>query len=382
MASVYGDAGGAVLNHLTRRHFFTSLAGLGIGLPALRRIGWTAPVNRPLFVTGKVLAAVREEITAKAWEVLQAGGSPLDAAEKGVNLDEFDPRDPNVGYGGDPNEEGFLQLDASVMSGPEGTAGAVGALENIKTPCSVARVVMERTDHLLLVDKGALKFAKMQGFKEEDLLTDEARRHWRDWKENLNPRDYYNPPKPKPKKETSDGREGVLDYDARFDLDSISVLVLDASGDLAAVNSTVDHHYKIVGRVGDSAIIGAGIYADNAVGAAGVTGHGEEAIRVGASLLAVEKMRQGLSPQRACRFVCQRIVDRNAGRPLLNLKVIALNKNGEYGCCAMRGVIDEKTKKLTGQGFFVQDGRGPRLEAGEALLPPMTKAELDSLPWR
>jgi len=371
-----------MFSELTRRRFFSSLAGAGLGLPLLRRIGFAAPVNRPLVVTSKTLAAVREEITAKAWEVLQGGGSPLDAAEKGVNLDELDPRDPNVGYGGDPNEEGFLQLDASVMSGPEGTAGAVGALENIKTPCSVARVVMDRTDHVLLVGEGALKFAKMQGFKEEDLLTDEARRNWREWKENLNPRDYYNPPKPKPKKQTTGGREGELDYDARFDLDSISVLVLDAGGDMAAVNSTVGHHYKIVGRVGDSAIIGAGIYVDNAVGAAGVTGHGEEAIRVGASLLAVEKMRQGLSPLQACRFVCQRIVDRNAGRPLLNLKVIALNKIGEYGCCSVRGVIDGKTKKLTGQGFFVHDGRGQRLEPGDALLPPMTKEELDSLPWR
>ena len=173
-----------------------------------------------------------------------------------------------------------------------------------------------------------------------------------------------------------------LDYDARFDLDSISVLVLDANGDIAAVNSTVGHHFKIVGRVGDSAQIGAGIYVDNAIGAAGVTGHGDEAVRVGASLLAVEKMRQGFSPLRACRFVCQRIVDRNNGKPMLNLKVIALNKAGDYGCCSVRGVMDEKTRKIAGQGFTVQDARGHRLEPGDALMPPMTKEEIASLPWR
>jgi N4-(beta-N-acetylglucosaminyl)-L-asparaginase len=359
------------------------MVGCGVALPILRKIGFAAPVNRPLIVTSKTLAGVREDVTGKAWGVLQAGGSPLDAAEKAVNVAELDPRDTSVGYGGDPNEEGFLQLDASVMSGPDGnTAGAVAALENIKTPCSVARLVMERTDHVLLVGKGALKFAKMQGFKEEDLLTDEARIHWRDWKENLNPRDYYNPPKAKPKKETIGGREGVLDYAARFDLDTITVLVLDANGDIAGVTSTVGHHFKIVGRVGDSAVIGAGLYVDNAVGAAGCTGHGEESIRVGASLLTVERMREGMSPQEACRSVCGRVVERNGGKPMLNLKLVALNKNGAYGCCAVRGGMDAKTKKITGPGFFLQEARGPRLEAGEALLPPMTKEELEKVPWR
>ena len=134
-------------------------------------------------------------MTTTAWEVLQSGGSPLDAAEKALNVSELDPRDPTVGYGGDPDEEGFQQLDACVMSGPDNNdAATVAALENIKTPCSVARLVMERTDHLLLVGKGALKFARMQGFKEEDLLTEEARKHWADWRENLSKRDYYHPP--------------------------------------------------------------------------------------------------------------------------------------------------------------------------------------------
>lgn len=284
--------------------------------------------NRPLIITSKTNPYVREAVTTTAWQVLQGGGSPLDAAEKAVNVSELDPRDPTVGYGGDPNEEGFHQLDACVMSGPDNNdAGAVAALENIKTPCSVARLVMERTDHLLLVGKGALKFARMYGFKEENLLTEEARGHWANCRENLSARDYYHPPRKKYKPE-----EGG----------TITVLALDANGDMAGATSTVGHHFKIVGRVGDSAIIGAGLYVDNDVGAAGATGHGEESIKVCASFLTVEKMREGMSCQEACNYVCQRVVDRHNGKPFFNLKIVALNKNGEYSCCSVRGVINDE----------------------------------------
>ena len=357
---------------IKRRSFFAGLVGAGLGGTWRRspsaRLARPSPPRRPLVVTSKTNPYVKEAVTAAAWEVLRNGGSPLDAAEKSVNVSELDPRDPSVGYCGDPNEEGFLQLDASVMDGARGNiAGAVAALENIKTPSSVARVVMERTDHLLLVGKGALKFAKMHGFKEEDLLTDEARRHWRDWKENLSGRDYYLPP------------------DKRFKPEgggTINVLVLDAKGDMAGVTSTVGHRFKLVGRVGDSPVIGAGLYVDNAVGAAGATGHGEESIKVCASFLAVEKMRDGLSPLDACRAVCQRVVDRHQGRPLFGLKIVALNKSGDYGCCSIRGQNDPATKKVVGLGFSVHDAQGHRTEPGLALLPPMTEAERSSVPWR
>jgi N4-(beta-N-acetylglucosaminyl)-L-asparaginase len=358
---------------ITRRKFFTSTAGIGISIPflssrALVSLEKKNKGNRPLIVTSKTNPFVKERVTTTAWEVLQKGGSPLDAAEKGTNVSELDPRDASVGYGGDPNEEGVLQLDASVMSGPDNNnAGAVAALENIKTPCSVARLVMERTDHLLLVGRGALKFAKMHGFKEENLLTEEARQHWVEWKENLSERDYYHPPRKK-----DDPEEGG----------TINVLVLDANGDIAGVTSTVGHHFKIVGRVGDSPIIGAGLYVDNAVGAAGATGHGAESIKVCASFLAVEKMREGLSPEEACRFVCQRVSDRHNGKPMFSLKIVALNKVGEYGCCSLRGSIDKETEKLIGRGFSVHDSRGHRTEPGHALLPPMTEEERKSIPWR
>ncbi len=357
---------------ISRRGFFKGLAGLGISLPGFRKTGFAGRreagrVNRPLVVTSKTNRYVKETVTSTAWEVLLRGGSPLDAAIKATNVSELDPRDPTVGFGGDPNEEGFLQLDASVMSGPDYGAGAVAALENIKTPCSVARLVMERTDHLMLVGKGALKFAKMHGFKEEDLLTDEARQRWLEWKENLSERDYYHPPGKK--------------YD-REGGGTINVLVLDAAGDMAGVTSTVGHHFKIVGRVGDSPIIGAGLYVDNDVGAAGATGHGEESIKTCASFLVVEKMREGMSPAEACRYVCQRVADRHKGKPLFTLKLVALNKQGAYGCCSLRGRIDETSRKVVGSGFSVHDAAGHRTEAGDALLPPLTEEERNSIPWR
>jgi len=335
-------------------------------------------------VTSKTQPEVREKVTAAGMAALESGRA-LDAAEKAVNVSESDPLDATVGYGGDPNEEGFLQLDASIMSGRDGCAsGAVAALEHIRTPVSVARLVMERTDHGLLVGKGALKFAKMHGFKEEDLLTDQARDHWREWKENLNPRDYYLPPKDRRGGGAEKGTPRELEELRRRleDLDSITVLVLDGHGGMAGATSTVGHHFKIVGRVGDSPIIGAGLYVDNAVGAAGATGHGEEIVRHCATFHVVEKMRDGLSPQQACEYVCQRAIDRHDGRPMFNFKLVALSKSGEYGCCSIRGRLDDTQKQVVGQGFFVHDSRGARLEAGRGLLPPLTDEELAKLPWR
>lgn len=362
-----------VFKKISRRNFFTRAAGIGIGLPLIRKLGianmkTSGKVNRPLIVTSKTNPFVKEKVTTTAWEILRQGGTPMDAAEKAVNISELDPKDPTVGYGGSPNEEGVLQLDASVMSGPDNNnAGAVAALENIKTPCSIARLVMERTDHLFLVGKGALKFAKMHGFKEENLFTEEARKEWVEWKENLSDRDYYLSPRKKYKPEGGG---------------TINVLVLDANGDIAGVTSTSGHHFKLVGRVGDSPIIGAGLYVDNDIGAAGATGHGAESIKVCASFFTVEKMREGMSPLDACKFVCQRVVDRHNGKPLFTLKLVALNKNGQYGCYSIRGRIDKKTGALKGREFSVHDSRGHRTETGLALLPPLTEEERKSIPRR
>jgi N4-(beta-N-acetylglucosaminyl)-L-asparaginase len=225
---------------------------------------------------------------------------------------------------------------------------------------------MERTDHWLLVGRGALDFAKMHGFEEENLLTDQARQNWLRWKETLSDRDYYFPPRD-PDKPEGGG--------------TINVLAIDLNGDLAGVTSTVGHHFKIVGRVGDSPIIGAGLYVDNDVGAAGATGHGAEAVKMSASRIVVEKMREGFSPTEACRYVSGRVAERHGGRPMFGLKLVALNKSGDYGCCALRGRLGEDGA-VTGLGFCVRDAEGHRLEPGEALLPPLTQAELDAIPWR
>ena len=350
-----------------RRHFLGGVLGAPLAAGVRASVVQEQKPRRPLVVTSKTNRLVREEVTTIAWDILADSGTAMDAAEKATNLSERDPRDTTVGYGGDPNEEGFLQLDASVMNGADNNnLGAVAALENIKTPCSVARLVMERTDHWLLVGRGALRFAKMHGFEEENLLTEQARRHWLEWKETLSNRDYYLAPK-------GEKPEGG---------GTINVLTMDARGDIAGVTSTVGHHFKIIGRVGDSPIIGAGLYVDNAVGAAGATGHGEEAVKNSVSFLVVEKIRDGMSPQDACNFVCQRAVDRHGGRPLFNLKLVALNKAGDYGQCALRGLKSKGPEGFTGLGYCVHDETGHRYEAGEALLPPMTQAEIDSIPWR
>jgi N4-(beta-N-acetylglucosaminyl)-L-asparaginase len=357
-----------------RRSFLAALAASGVSLPwpwervqVLVTHAPPATPNRPLVVTSKTNHHTREAVTTEAWEILSRGGSAMDAAEKGTNVSELDPRDTSVGYGGHPNEEGFLQLDASVMNGADNNnIGAVAALENIKTPCSVARYVMERTDHWLLAGAGALRFAKFHGFKEENLLTDEARKNWVRWKENLSTSDYYLPPRDEHKPEGGG---------------TINVLTLDAAGNIAGVTSTVGHHFKIVGRVGDSPIIGAGLYVDNAIGAAGATGHGEESVKVAASFLAVEKMREGLSPEAACRYVCERVVSRHSGKPMFGLKLVALDKQGRYGCCALRGRLDE-AGQVVGLGFAVHDGRGHRMEPGLAVLPPLTTEERAALPPR
>ncbi len=344
---------------LSRRRFLSGIVRAGVALPIAARApsaAAQAAPNQPLVVTSKTNRFVREEITTTAWDMMQRGGSAMDAAERATNVSERGPRDATVGYGGDPNEDGFLQLDAAVMNGADdNNIGAVAALENIKTPSSIARLVMDRTDHWLLVGRGALRFATMHGFKEEELLTDEARQHWLEWKENLSNRDYYFPP-----------RDPAEPFGG-----TINVLTLDRNGDIAGVTSTVGHHFKLVGRVGDSPIIGAGLYVDNAVGAAGATGHGEECVKNCGSFLVVKKMREGLSPQAACEAVCQRVLERHNGRPMFNLKFVALDKQGRYGCGALRRL-----------GFSVHDAAGHRVEEGAALLPSLTQAEIDALPWR
>lgn len=279
----------------------------------------------------------------KAMEIIKAGGDCLDAVISGVNIVEDDPEDMSVGYGGLPNEDGVVELDSSVMYGPTHRAGAVAAIRNIKNPSKVARAVMERTDHVLIVGSGALRFAKAHGFKEMDLLTDAARERWLKWKENLSDKDDWVPAPTQPDEDTgellpsSDWSEYVREYG------TINCDALDMHGNIAGVTTTSGLSYKIPGRVGDSPIIGAGLYADNKVGACGSTGRGEANLINCNCVMVVEHMRAGKSPEEACLKVCERIVDHNRldrlkdadGRPNFNVKFYALNVKGEFGAAAV-----------------------------------------------
>ena len=277
-----------------------------------------------------------EDVLKPGWDILRKNGSLLDAIEKSANVTELDPRDTSVGYGGLPNEDGVVQLDASIMYGPNHNCGSVAALEGIKTPSSVARLVMERTDHIHLVAEGAQNFARMHGFKVENLLTESTRKIWVKWKENLSDKDDYFPP--------ADGN-----YDQERTTGTINILAVDKNSDIAGITTTSGLAWKIPGRVGDSPIIGAGLYLDNEVGAVAATGRGEEMIRSCGSFLGVELMRNGRSPQEACEDVCKRIIDINGGPSKVdfNDKIVALSKSGEVGCASIRGKKGQEPEVAT-----------------------------------
>lgn len=255
--------------------------------------------------------------------ILKSGGNTLDAVVEGVALVEDDPEDEGVGYGGLPNADGEVELDASVMYGPTSAAGAVGALKFIRNPAKVARLVMLRTNRVFLVGEGALRFALAHGFQKENLLTEKSRLAWLKWKEELNNTDdWVAPPKPADSNEAEKGHG------------TINCLAIDSTGNISGVTTTSGLPFKMPGRVGDSPIIGAGLYVDNQVGAAGSTGNGEANIRVVGSHTVVELMRQGRTPLEACLECLKRVVDLYHGNPP-NLNFYALNKKGESAAAAI-----------------------------------------------
>lgn len=313
-----------------RRDFLQTLGLMGVGLPALGNILEKSYQPISVFESEPMLMCSRGEswgrkILEPAWNKLQETKNILDAVEAGTNVCELDPNDMSVGYGGLPNERGVVQLDASIMYGPTHKCGSVASLENIKTPCSVARLVMERTDHIMIVGPGALEFAKAHGFKEENLLTEAARLKWLEWKENLSDQDDWLPP--------ADGNYEMKERKRG----TVNVLGMGFQQDVAGITSTSGLFAKIPGRIGDSPIIGAGLYVDNEVGAAGATGRGEEVIRICGSYLLMEKMRSGMTPQAACEAVIERIVAINGGIKKIDfdVKMIAMNKKGEAGVASI-----------------------------------------------
>ncbi len=259
------------------------------------------------------------EANVAAWEVLTKNGRALDAVEAGVKIPEADPQERSVGLGGRPDRDGRVTLDACIMD-ENMNIGSVACLEHIVHPISVARAVMEKTPHVMLTGDGALQFALAQGFKKENLLTAESEAEWKDW---LKTSEY----KPKANIENHD---------------TIGMVALDMEGNFSGACTTSGMAFKMHGRVGDSPIIGAGLYVDNEVGAVTATGHGEEVIRIVGCHTVIELMRQGLAPELACKKAVERIINsakkRNKSLTELQIGFIAINKHGEHGAfCLQKG---------------------------------------------
>ena len=340
----------------SRRNFLKTMTGIGAAALTFPVLNLKAKFKESKSKQLPIIICSRGElwgkkVTTPGWQILEKGGNVLDAVEKSTNVVELNPEDLSVGYGGLPNELGVVQLDASIMYGPTHNCGAVAALENIKTPSSVARMVMERTDHIMLVGDDALNFALAHGFKKENLLSEKARIEWLRWKENLSDKDDWLPPK-----------DGIYQEKSR-QTGTINVLAVDEQGDIAGITSTSGLSYKVPGRVGDSPIIGAGLYVDNEVGAVGATGRGEEVIRTCGSYYVMELMRRGMTPQESCEEACLKIIRVNGGNENVkqlgfNDKFIAVNKNGDIGCAAIRGSkkYPPQLSLIEHTGFHVYNG--------------------------
>ena len=317
----------------TRRQFLVTsslaLAGTAItkSYPRIKNIG---TVKGPLCISTWSHGYVANKVSMK---VMQSGKTSLDAVELGLHTAENNPKVTSVGYGGFPDAEGNVTLDASIMNW-EGNAGTVGFLQEIKNPISVARLVMEKTPHVMLTGKGALQFALKNGFQKQNLLTPKAKEAWEHWKK---------------KKKT--------ELQKKENHDTIGLLAIDNKGNMSGGVSTSGLAYKTSGRVGDSPIIGAGLFVDNKVGGACSTGWGELAMKSVGSFLTVEKMREGYSPQKACEYVINRI----SKEPYFNNKQIcflAMNREGEFGAFSL----------YKGFAFGVADGQGNRLLKSDYLI--------------
>jgi N4-(beta-N-acetylglucosaminyl)-L-asparaginase len=284
---------------------------------------------------------------AAAWDVLKNKGRAVDAVEKGVHVPEADPKNQSVGLGGFPDRDGIVTLDACIMD-EFGNCGSVAALRNIVHPISVARLVMEKTPHVMLVGEGALKFALEQGFKEENLLTPQSEKDWKEWLKKSE----YNP---QINIENKSFRPDKLPGN-KLNHDTIGMLAMDAKGNLSGACTTSGMGFKMHGRVGDSPIIGAGLFVDNEVGAATSTGVGEEVIRNVGSFLVVELMRQGYSPEEACKAAVMRIIKKKPEIAKdIQVGFLAINKQGKYGAYAIQkgfsfAVCDKTDQKLLIKG--------------------------------
>jgi len=326
---------------MKRRNFIkrASLTGLGLAVvPTIISCETEDKKDKKAIATATpvlpiVVATWRfHNATKAAWEVLEKGGESIDAIEAGCRIEEADLKNTTVGNGATPDRDGNVTLDASIMS-KEGDYGAVVCMENIVHPISVARKVMEETPHVLLAGKGAEQFAVSQGFKRKNLLTKERKKAWEEWKVKSE----YKP---------------IINIENH---DTIGMLAIDKNGDISGGVTTSGLAYKMAGRVGDSAIIGSGLFIDNTVGGATATGMGEEVLKTVGSFLIVELMRQGSTPQEACEEAVKRIVTSNPNYKNFQVGYVALNKQGEYGSyCIHSGFGISKYQE--GKQTYVESG--------------------------
>jgi len=339
--------------NITRRRFVAGLSGVAAAAaaPAFGQAPTvlTRRTVKPVVIADLSGARFRnggpQNCVEKAFSMIASGADVLDALIAGVNIPELDPEETGIGYGGLPNAEGVVQLDACCMHGPRKRAGGVAALEGVRTPSRVARAVMDYTDHHLLVGKGAQDFARAMGFTiEPDLNTDKSRQLWLEWKRRSDPEHYLDP-----RKRGEAGyqaalqmvREGLIPEGSFWG--TINCDGIGPNGDICGVTTTSGLAWKIPGRAGDSPILGAGLYVDNDVGAAGSTGRGEANLYNLTSFLIVENMRRGMHPKDAgleglrrikANTVEKRLLNARA-EPAFNIRFFVLNKKGEYAGVAM-----------------------------------------------
>lgn len=342
---------------MRRREFFKTTAAAGLAAAAPATVFGSAPVMwiqnsvKPVVISSanghRFKNGGTQTCVEKAFSMIVAGSDVLDALIAGVNIVELDPEDSSVGYGGLPNADGVVQLDSSCMHGPLKRAGGVAALEGVRTPSLVAKAVMDSTDHHLLVGTGAQSFARSMGFKiEDDLNTEKSRRLWLEWKRRTDPEHYLDP-----KKRAEAGmkvglqmvKEGLIDPEHFWG--TINCDGINAKGEICGVTTTSGLAWKIPGRAGDSPILGAGLYVDQEVGAAGSTGRGEANLYNLTSFLIVEAMRRGMSPKDAGMEGLKRIkantiekrLLRPDGTPAFNISFYILNAKGEHAGVVMYG---------------------------------------------
>ena len=363
---------------IKRRDFMrnSAVAGLALAAPKTGPLGFptiftqsavkpivVASANGNRFKNGGNVTAVM-----KAFTMMTGGADVLDSVIAGVNIVELDPLDDSVGYGGLPNAEGVVQLDSSCMHGPKKRAGAVGALEGVRTPSLVAKAVLENTDHHLIVGKGAQDFARNMGFKiEDDLNTENSRRKWLEWKRRIDP-DHYLDPKKRADAGERAAREMLAQGLLREEImhGTINCDGINSKGEICGVTTTSGLAWKIPGRIGDSPILGAGLYVDGQVGAAGSTGRGEANLYNLCSFVIVEEMRRGAHPKDAGMEVLKRIKNNTVEKRLLNsrglpnfgINFYIINAKGEYAGVTM----------YEGSSFALCNENGPQTVKCDGLL--------------